>query len=150
MLRAMSRSWSSSASNRVRDSRQTIMSVSATTVAVRGESVRSAISPKTSPRAEGRDGRPSRAVGGGLSNDAGAHGRPPILDHVEAVGAVALPHDDLARGEALLLELARQARAFEPTEVGEEGVRASAAAESSRVVHEWSGTGYLRRRPGEV
>ena len=77
--------------------------------------------PEDLARAEGRDGRPSRAVGGGLSNDAGAHGRPPILDHVEAVGAVALPHDDLARGEALLLELARQARAFEPTEVGEEG-----------------------------
>jgi hypothetical protein len=46
--------------------------------------------PEDLARAEGRDGRPSRAVGGGLSNDAGAHGRPPILDHVEAVGAVAL------------------------------------------------------------
>ena len=49
MLRAMPRSWSRSVSKRGRERRQTVRSVSATTVAVRGESVRSAISPKTSP-----------------------------------------------------------------------------------------------------
>ncbi len=49
MLRAIVRSWPSSASKRARERRQTVTSVCATTVAVRVESVRNAISPKCSP-----------------------------------------------------------------------------------------------------
>ena len=59
MLCAMDRSWPSSASKRVRESRQTVTSVSATTVAVRGESVRRAISPKPSPGPRATSGLPS-------------------------------------------------------------------------------------------
>ena len=108
--------------------------------------------PEDLARPEGREGRPARAVGGRPLDRAGEHGRPPVLDHVEAVGAVALPHDHLARREPLLLELARQARALQPTEVGEEGCprERRRRVEPSRVVHEWSGTRLSSTTTGRV
>jgi hypothetical protein len=57
MLRAIVRSCPRSASKRVRESRHTTTPVCATTVAVRGDSVRSAISPKCSPAPRTVSGR---------------------------------------------------------------------------------------------
>jgi hypothetical protein len=99
--------------------------------AERGESVRSAISPNTSPgpSVESCSPAPSPAA---EAERIGQHRRPTVLDHVESVGPVTLPDDRLTRREVHLLELAGQPCQVQAPQVGEEGDRASAIAESGR------------------